>query len=264
MPRKIIDSHIHLDLYTEEEQSLILNSMKSNYIEGLINVSMHLQSAKRNLELSNRHQKVYPAFGFHPEQTLPHEQDLEQLFKFIIQHKEDIVAIGEVGLPYYLRKELSELKLEPYIELLEEFILLAKKIDKPIVLHAIYDDARIALDLLEKHSIKKAHFHWFKGDEKTLKHMAENGYYISITHDVLYKHKIEQIAQINTLDLLMVETDGPWPFEGPFKQQMTHPKMIHESIRKIALLKNEAIETVYKQLYENTKEFYLNKRKRET
>ena len=32
----------------------------------------------------------------------------------------------------------------------------------------IYEDAPLVCDILEKFNIKKAHFHWFKGDEKTI------------------------------------------------------------------------------------------------
>ena len=29
----------------------------------------------------------------------------------------------------------------------------------------------------------------------------------------------------------MAETDGPWPFEGPFQGQMTHPAMTRQVIQ---------------------------------
>ena len=36
---------------------------------------------------------------------------------------------------------------------------------------------------------------------------------------------------------MMVETDGPWPFEGPFQDKLTHPSMIHHSIQTITNIK---------------------------
>src|SRR5690606_40734669 len=67
--------------------------------------------------------------------------------------------------------------------------------------------------LLEKYSVKKAHFHWFKGDNKTLQHMAENGYFISFTPDLMYEEEIQTIARNYPLEQVMVETDGPWRSE---------------------------------------------------
>lgn len=256
MSIKIIDSHIHLDLYSKKEQQHIIDTMQNNHIAGLITVSNHLQSAKANYELSKMHPAIFPAFGFHPEQPLPTDVELEKLIRFTDSHREEIVAIGEVGLPYYLRKEQSDIENEPYIELLEEFIILAKTLEKPIVLHAIYEDAPIVIQLLEKHSVEKAHFHWFKGDGKTLEHIAENGYFISVTPDITYKERTQRIVKNFPLNQMMVETDGPWPFEGPFKGQMTHPKMIHESVKTISTIKNIDSKIVCKQLYENTRAFY--------
>ena len=224
MFKKIIDSHIPLDLYPDKDRLDIIGTMSNHHIAGLITVSQHLQSCMNNLALNFKHPDIHPAFGYHPEPPLPNEQELESLFAFIENHRKEMVAIGEVGLPLYLRKEQFDIELEPYIERLEEFIL-AKRLQKPAILHAIYDDAPIVVNLLEKHSIEKAHFHWFKGDGKTLEQMMENGYFISITPDVLYKERTQKIAKQYPLEQLMVETDGPWSFEGPFVNQMTHPKM---------------------------------------
>jgi len=167
-----------------------------------------------------------------------------------------MVAVGEVGLPYYLRQEDPSLPIEPYQELLEIFIEQADILDKPVILHAVYEDAPIACTMLEKYSIKKAHFHWFKGDEKTIEHMQRNGYFISITPDLLYEKDIQQLVEKYPLRLMMVETDGPWEFEGQFKDELTHPKMIHHIVQKIASIKRLDIKIVYELLFENTKSFY--------
>lgn len=75
------------------------------------------------------------------------------------------------------------------IDILDLFIQKAVELDKPVALHAIYDDAPVVCDLLEKHSAAKAHFHWFKGDRKTAERMVGNGYFVSVTPDVLYREK---------------------------------------------------------------------------
>ncbi|WP_042351822.1 TatD family hydrolase [Bacillus massiliigorillae] len=250
---KIIDSHIHLDTYCAEEQKQILANEDFSY---LITVSMHLQSAITNLQLAKKDQRVQAAFGFHPEQPLPSEKEIQQLLTWMDEHQDEMVAVGEVGLPYYLRQEQAAVDLEAYIALLERFILFAKETNKPIILHAVYEDAPIVCDLLENHNVTKAHFHWFKGSKETVKRMISNGYYISITPDICYEEEIQQLVQSYPLELMMVETDGPWPFEERFEGQMTSPSMIHESIKKIAHIKQVEIENVYEILYQNTIKFY--------
>ena len=166
-----------------------------------------------------------------------------------------MIAVGEVGLPYYLHKG-NPFPIEGYIQRLETFISFAKRVQKPIILHAVNEDAPLVCHLLEKHSIKKAHFHWFKGDQETVTRMIQNGYFISVTPDVCYEKEIHDLVSIYPLEKMMVETDGPWPFEGPFLGQITHPTMIHQSIRVISDIKKLPINDVYEQLYSNTKAFY--------
>lgn len=256
MMEKMIDAHIHLDQYNDEAIKEIIET--SPFLEALISVSFHHESSKINLQLSKKYDKVKPAFGFHPEQPLPDEYEIEKLVGWMKEHKKEMAAVGEVGLPYYLRSEqkLTPYQVGQYLELLEQFIKLAKEWEKPIVLHAVYDDAPIACDLLEKHSIEKAHFHWFKGDSKTIERMISNGYFVSVTPDVVYEHEIQQIVIAYPMELIMIETDGPWPFEGPFKGKMTHPVMMAESVEQIAKMKKIPVTEVFRQVRKNTKTFY--------
>lgn len=253
---KIVDAHIHLDQYTNIDIQLMLEN--SDSIEALLSVSFDLDSCKRNLALSRKYQQVKPAFGFHPEQSLPTENELVELCEWLSQHQTEMIAVGEVGLPYYLRKEqkVSSFQYSQYIELLGTFMTMAKKWDKPIVLHAVYEDAPIVCDLLEKHSVKKAHFHWFKGDEKTITRMIDNGYYISVTPEIVYKEKIQKLVHSYPLEQIMIETDGPWPFEGPFLGKMTHPDMMKKSIAMIAKIKTLSETEISERVLENTKKFY--------
>ena len=252
----LIDSHIHFDLYNKIEQERILSECNKNNIFALISVSFHLKSCKENLQLSRQDRRIKPAFGYHPEQPIPSEDELECILSLMKENQNEMTAVGEVGLPYYLREENPSLDLAPYEELLEVFIRQAKDFNKPIILHAIYEDADIAVSLLEKSSIRKAHFHWFKGSANTLRRLQENTYYISVTPDVLYEKEIEDVVRHYPLELMMVETDGPWKFEGPFSGKMTHPRMIHKTIEKIAGVKREAVEDVYRVLLDNTQKFF--------
>ena len=142
---KWIDSHIHVDHIRMKKNRLLKEVENSNEIKGLIAVSMNYQSCKETLSLAKKYSFIYPAIGFHPEQQI--HKECEQIYKLIEQNAEEIVAIGEVGLPYYLRKKMKA--LHPYIAVLKKFIELASKYNLPIILHAVYEDADIVCDLLE-------------------------------------------------------------------------------------------------------------------
>jgi len=251
--RKIIDAHIHFDQYKEVERDRIISAPG---VAGLISVSTDLPSAKETLALAKRYEEVFPAIGYHPEQELPLGGELDQLRELLDREKDNIVAIGEVGLPYYLRRENPSLDLDPYLCLLELFMKDAARLDKPLVLHAVYEDAALVCDLLERHSVERAHFHWFKGEEKTIRRMINNGYYISITPDILYKERTRALVKEYPLSLMMVETDGPWPFEGPFAGRRTEPQMLDKVIEEIARVKGLAAEVVNDRIFHNTVQFY--------
>lgn len=225
----MIDAHIHLDQYEEH----MLAGLKDQGIEALIAVSMNLASSKRTRELAARYPGlVKPAYGFHPEQPLPAEDELDALLKWITDHADSMAAIGEIGLPYYSRAEAiargGAWEMEPYLALLDRLLGLAAQLAMPVVLHAVYEDAWTVCDLLERHGLTQAHFHWFKGPAATVERMISRGYFISFTPDLLYEPEIQELARRYPPELVMAETDGPWPFEGPFAGRSTHPAMVHD------------------------------------
>lgn len=262
-PGAWIDAHIHLDHYGEEEREGMLARTFAEGAAAVVAVSMHLQSAKANRKLAQAYpNRVHPAYGFHPEQPLPGAEELEELFSWIrSRHAEgEKFAIGEVGLPYYTRTEEEAagraFDEAPYLALLERFAALAAELDRPIVLHAVYEDADKACDILERCGVRRAHFHWFKGSEETMKRMIAAGYYISVTPDIAYEAEIRTLAEQYPLGLLTAETDGPWPFEGPYEGRMTEPSMSQDAAAHIADIKRVPAELVRSALLENTKKLY--------
>lgn len=258
-----IDAHIHIDLYAEEERDELLKSALEEGVAAVVAVSMHLASSEINRELARRYPgKVHPAYGLHPEQPLPSEAELEQLFAWIrLRHEAgEPFAIGEVGLPYYTRTEAAAAGIlfdeAPYLELLDRFAALAAELDRPIVLHAVYEDGDKACDILAKHGVQKAHFHWFKGSDAVLRRMIASRYMVSVTPDVAYEADIQRIVEQYPIELLMVETDGPWPFEGPYAGRPTKPSMAAEAAKHIAAIKQLSAQQGAEMLLANTRRFY--------
>ncbi|MCR8656179.1 TatD family hydrolase [Paenibacillus endoradicis] len=260
---KFIDAHIHLEQYSEEDCKAIIERALHHSVKHVVAVSMDLASSERTYKLTQKYGEVImAAYGHHPEQPLPSEQEEQILMDLIMEYHiaNKSFAIGEIGLPYYsaleAREQGREFLLEPYIAFLDRMLALAKTVDRLVVLHAVYEDASIACDLLEKHQIKKAHFHWFKGPTNTIARMIDNGYYISITPDVFVEEEIRELVRKYPLSLMMVETDGPWPFEGPFAGQITEPMMVIDVVNEIAKLKGMSAWEVAETVYNNTLKLY--------
>ncbi|EFM13000.1 TatD-related deoxyribonuclease [Paenibacillus curdlanolyticus YK9] len=261
-----MDAHIHWDRYEDEQRERMAAEAREAGCEGLVAVSMHLASSQANHAFALRAPEfVIPAYGFHPEQPAPSDDELMQLIAWIRERHQagERFAIGEVGLPYYTRTEREAaghaFDETPYLQMLEQFAALAAELDRTLVLHAVYEDAAKACELLDKHQVRRAHFHWFKGDAETIDRMIRTGRYISITPDVLYEEEIRELVRVYPLELMMAETDGPWPFEGPFQGMATAPVMVADVVREIALLKGVPVAEAASVLLRNTRELYTRR-----
>ncbi len=248
----MIDSHIHLHQYDVDELETSVPTWKEAGIEKVVAVSMNWQSSIQTLTLHERFPDfVLPAIGYHPEQSLPTEEELDKLTTLIKENAQKVVAIGEVGLPYYEKSSNKQ-----YEDLLEYFVKLSVHLDLPIVLHAVHDTAERALYLLKKHEVKKAHFHWLKAPEEVVKEIVEAGYYISVTPEVCYRKRDERLVEIVPLEQLLVETDGPWSYDGPFQNVETTPLLIEEICKVLANKKGKEVEEIMIQTSQNAKKLF--------
>jgi TatD DNase family protein len=250
-----VDAHIHLERYRDEE---IVSLLADPMLRGVVAVSMDLESSRRTLEWKRRFPgKVKAACGFHPEQEVA---EVAELVTWMEKYRAEIDAIGEIGLPYYRRREAvrrgESWEEGPYIRILEEMLRLAAEWDKPAVLHGVREDVPVILDLLDRFGVRCAHFHWIKADREALKRMAERGCFVSFTPDILYDEETRAIAASYPLELILTETDGPWPFEGPFAGRRTNPLMVLDVIRELAVLRRREEEDLKAQLLSNVEKCY--------
>lgn len=254
----MIDAHIHLDQYDLNSIEAYIKHWKEEGVEHVVAVSMNLQSAYKILSLKKRFGDfIFPAIGYHPEQPLPSDRELNELLQLIQTFKNDIVAIGEIGLPYYEREKLfRQYDHQQYISLLETFLQISAQYQLPVVLHAVHDTAEEALLLLKKYNIKKAHFHWLKAPMNVVQEIIREGYFISVTPEVCYKKRDQILAEAIPLEQLLIETDGPWPYEGPFKNLQTSPLLLKEICKFLSNIKNKEPEEIKFLTASNAKKLY--------
>lgn len=260
-PIALWDAHLHLEQYGERAAALVVEARASG-VGSIVAVSMDLASCERTKALAERFPgAVLPAYGFHPEQPLPDEAELDRLFAWMEAHRAEMRAVGEVGLPYYTRHEAQAagrpFDEAPYLRLLERFVVWAARHRLPLALHAVYEDAGKACELLEKHGVAgRAHFHWFKGDAGTVERLVRNGSYVSFTPDCLYDPETSALLGVFPLERILSETDGPWPFEGPFAGRETHPAMVRDVVRRLADARGLPADDVADALRRNAERLY--------
>ncbi|UFJ42369.1 TatD family hydrolase [Brevibacillus humidisoli] len=250
----MIDAHIHLEQYPDEHIESLIEQWRAAGVEYVIAVSTNLPSSYRTLELQTRFPDfVRAAIGFHPEQLPPDETELDELLSLIRQERHRLAAIGEVGLPHYELSHLPSSALLHQQELLDRYAALGRELCLPLLLHAVHDKAALALDCLQRHPGIKAHFHWLKAPKAVVAEIVAAGFYLSLTPEVCYRERDQRLARQIPLEQLMLETDGPWPFSGPFTGQATSPMMLFAAAKTTAFLKGVPPEQLIRQCTENTR-----------
>jgi len=254
----IWDSHIHLDQYPKGKIPYYLEKWHNDGVKGLIAVATDLKSSYELLTWNQKYPNfVYPALGHHPEQKLPVLQDLVELLSLIQKESKNIVAIGEVGLIHYRQSELGVSELNGYMELLKTFAETAKRLNLPLILHAVHDKTAMVLPVLAEQQIKKVHFHWFKSSQDISKQLIEGGYTVSFTPEITFRDRDQRLAKRFPLEQILLETDGPWPLEGAYKNRVPEPIWIWESISVLARLKNVDENEVINFMNQNIQKLYF-------
>ncbi|MEB3752589.1 TatD family hydrolase [Geobacillus sp. FSL W8-0032] len=249
----MIDAHLHLDQYVRVDEQI--KRWQEAGITGVVAVSTDLRSSHRTLELKQRFPSfVYAAIGFHPERPMPNAADWNEWTSLIKQARPLLSAIGEVGLPYYSAEAAAQ--LPRYCDLLAQIAAIAVDVSLPLVLHAVYDRAETALAIVQQAGVRHAHFHWLKASAKTVQRIVRCGYYISVTPEVCYRERDQALLSLIPLEQLLLETDGPWPFAGPFHGKPTTPLFLFDSVRTVAAHYGEGSERVKTVITANTKRLY--------
>ncbi|HJX69578.1 MAG TPA: TatD family hydrolase [Dehalococcoidia bacterium] len=206
---RLIDSHAHLE-EIEDLHSAIEGAKQSGVI-AIVAVGSDYKSNNKVLEIAGEYSSfVYPALGLHPWNL--EVSPLERNLQFIEDNIKNIVAIGEVGLDY--QKELIKKSSKDWQkEVLKSILALARRYNKPVIIHARYA-WRDSFTLVKEAAVEKAIFHWFTGPLNVLKDISSQGYFVSATLAAEYHEEHRRAIKEVPLENLLLETDSPVEYRG--------------------------------------------------
>lgn len=176
----------------------------------------------------------------------------------IEHHRGDMVAVGEIGLPHYalLDQRMSEQQARERRAFLEVLVQAAARADLPVVLHAPHAMAAMALEVVKRYEPAGAVFHWHKSTPETTAAICEAGYYISVTPEVCYRERDQQLVQAVPLNRLLLESDGPWPYDGAFTGQRTTPALVAQVAEAVARIKGLPLAEVQAVTADNARQVF--------
>jgi len=251
----IIDSHCHLqDPVFGDARNAVTRAIEHD-VWGIVAVGCDPVSNMRILEISAANGKmVWPAFGFHPEWRQLTDEALDQVEEQVIEQHARLVALGEVGLPWYSldgatdAESLMRCGRERFARLLG----LAARFDLPVVVHAPHAAAARALELLKAKGMERAVFHWHKAPEDVTRAIVDSGYFVSVTPEVVYRDRDRELVEAVPLESLVVESDAPWAYRGEFEGVPSGPWLCARAAEEVAKIKRLPIEETMYQLSVNT------------
>ena len=175
--------------------------------------------------------------------------DIDKEFDFFNKNKDNIAAIGEVGLDYHWDKINHDEQKKNF----EKIITLTEKMKKPIVVHTRRAEED-CVAMLESSKLKHVILHSFEARKSLIKRAIERGFYFSIPTSIVRAQQFQTLAELAPLTQIFTETDAPWL--SPFKDKRNEPSFITESIKKIAEIKHITEEEVADQIFKNFKSVF--------
>ena len=249
---KIIDTHAHIcDTAFDPDREEVLKKAAAAGVGAIIAVGENLADARRNIELAEGQPMICPAAGLYP--TILDLDQAQQMHSFIRKEHSKLVAIGEVGLDFWVVKEEPQKELQK--EILKGFISLSGELDLPLNIHS-RSAGRHAVALLLENGASRVQMHAFDGKATAALPAVEAGYFFSIPPSVVRSRQKQKLVKHLPLSCLLVETDSP--VLGPDPKQRNEPANITVSIQAIAELKNINESEVIEAVAENTKQLYGN------
>ena len=249
---KIVDTHTHIcDESFDTDRGEVLERARQAGVGAVIALGENISDARRNIELADQHPIIRPGAGLYP--TILDLDQAEEMCDFIRKEVGRLVAIGEVGLDFWVVKEESQKELQK--EILKGFINLSKELDLPLNIHS-RSAGRHAVALLLEHGATRVQMHAFDGKASAALPAVEAGYFFSIPPSVVRSRQKQKLLKHLPLSCLLVETDSP--VLGPEPQQRNEPANIRVSIEAIAGSKNVDREKVVETVCDNTRRLYGN------
>ncbi len=244
---KIFDTHAHYDDDSfDEDRFELLDEMFNSGVCGIINCGCTVESSKKSIEFAEKYSQIYAAVGIHPQNAAEESADAIEQIEILAAHKK-VVAIGEIGLDYHYDYTPKDMQLEWF----EKQILLAKKLDLPVIVHDREAHAD-CVELILKHKPRGV-MHCFSGSVETAKQLTDIGFYIGLGGSVTFKNakKPAEVAANIPLERLLLETDCPYMTPVPFRGRRNNSSLIAYTAEKIAELRGITPQEVINQATQN-------------
>ncbi len=251
----IFETHAHYDDEAfDSDREELLSVMSESGIETIVNVGASLKSTESSIKLADKHTFLYAAAGVHPSETAELNEENFKWLEAWCQNKK-VVAVGEIGLDYYWDTPEHEIQKFWF----QRQLALARKIDKPVIIHS-RDAAKDTFDILAENNTDEIGgvIHCFSYGADLAMRYVDMGLYIGVGGVVTFKNgrKMKEVVEAVPIEKILLETDSPYLAPEPNRGKRNSSLNIPFIAQKIAEIKGLTYDEVVRITEENAKRMY--------
>ena len=285
----MIDTHCHIDeeAFEPDREEVIARQQQSG-VQAMIVPGVNVASINSVMELCHAHPGYcYPALGLHPEDVKADwREQLATVEAAIRAHRDELVAIGEIGLDYYWDKTFKEEQKE----VLRRQLLLARELNLPVILHnreatedilsivntiandqspMTNDQSPISNDQspITNHQLRGV-FHCYSGSKETAEIILKMGFYLGIGGVLTFKNSklSETLKELNQSSItnhqlpitnrLLLETDAPYMAPTPHRGERNESRFMALVAERLAQVLNVSVDEIIEATSANARQLF--------
>jgi len=245
---ELIDSHCHLDfpVFDNTRESLISECAQKG-IKKFIVPGVTFATWMRLKNISNNFPSIYPAYGLHPYFINEHKLEHIDKLKIFLQSNAAI-AVGEIGLDYYLKDLDRQFQQTIFTAQLE----VARELKLPVILHVrkAHDDV---LFYLKKHNVVGGVVHAFNGSLQQASRYIDLGFKLGFGGALTFdraKHLRRLVSEL-PLQAILLETDSPDMLPADHVEKFNTPLTVLKVLQQICDIRSESVVNIAKETTQN-------------
>ena len=244
----MIDTHCHIFREYYDNIDDIIESTNGYMIVAGLDDKTNMEV----IELVNKYDKVYGVIGIQPEEINKITSNSYKIIEDNLSNPK-IIGIGEIGLDYYWTEDTKDIQLEVF----DKMMSLARKYNKPVVIHS-REATKDTYDMLKKYSDVKAILHCYSSSLEMAREFIKMGVMLGIGGVLTFKNskKLVEVVENIPLEYLVLETDSPFLSPEPYRGKTNVPNNTFIVARKIAEIKNISEDEVIKVTTMNAKRIF--------
>jgi TatD DNase family protein len=228
---ELIDTHCHLDVAEfDPDRSRVISAARAAGVAEMVVPAIQAAGWPGLLDLCAGEKGLYPALGMHPvfleEHRDHHLEELERLLAIIRP-----VAVGEIGLDYFLR----ELDRERQGGLFEDQLSIAAAAGLPVLIHARKSHDQV-LAALRRNRVVGGIVHAFNGSVQQAFKYLDLGFRLGIGGMITFErsNRLRALARAVPEEAIVLETDAPDMTVASHRGQRNSPEYLPEVLRALA------------------------------